>query len=97
MFRKTNEESLKEVIEQLLDTYKLRDKINQAKLQLSWDEIMGEMISKRTEKLLLKDHTLYIYLNSAPLKEELSYGREKIMNLLNTALEGDFIKEVVIR
>ena len=50
MFRKTNEESLKEVIEQLLDTYKLRDRINQVKLQQSWDEIMGEMISKRTEK-----------------------------------------------
>ena len=97
MFRKTNEESLKEVIEQLLDTYKLRDRINQVKLQQSWDEIMGEMISKRTEKLLLKDHTLYIYLNSAPLKEELSYDREKIMRMLNTALEGDFIKEVVIR
>ena len=97
MFRKTNEESLKEVIEQLLDTYKLRDRINQVKLQQSWDEIMGEMISKRTEKLFLKDHTLYIYLNSAPLKEELSYGREKIMRMLNTALEVDFIKEVVIR
>ena len=97
MFRKTNEESLKEVIEQLLDTYKLRDRINQVKLQQSWDEIMGEMISKRTEKLFLKDHTLYIYLNSAPLKEELSYGSEKIMRMLNTALEGDFIKEVVIR
>jgi len=63
MFRKTNEESLKEVIEQLLETYKLRDKLNQVKLQRSWDEIMGEMISKRTEKLILKDHTLYIYLN----------------------------------
>jgi len=55
------------------------------------------MISKRTEKLILKDHTLYIYLNSAPLKEELNYGRERIVQLLNTALEGDFIKEVVIR
>ena len=60
MFRKTNEESLKEVIEQLLDTYKLRDKLNQVKLMQSWDNIMGEMISKRTEKLILKDHTLYI-------------------------------------
>ncbi|HNB12800.1 MAG TPA: DUF721 domain-containing protein [Bacteroidia bacterium] len=97
MFRKTNEESLKEVIEQLLDTYKLRDKLNQVKLMQSWDNIMGEMISKRTEKLILKDHTLYIYLNSAPLKEELNYGRERIVQLLNTALESDFIKEVVIR
>lgn len=95
--RKSNEESLKEVVEQLLDTYRLRDKLNQVKLLRSWDKIMGESISKRTDKITFKDETLCIYLNSAPLKEELSYGREKILKLLNEELGGNYIKEVVIR
>ena len=58
---------------------------------------MGETISKRTEKIIFKDEVLSIYLNSAPLKEELTYGREKIIQLLNQELGGNYIKEVVIR
>jgi len=95
--RKSNEESLKEVVEQLLDTYRLRAKLNEVKLLRSWDKIMGETISKRTDKITFKDETLFIYLNSAPLKEELIYGRDKILKLLNEELGGNYIKEVVIR
>jgi Dna[CI] antecedent, DciA len=97
IFRKSNEETLKQVIEQLLDTYKLREKLNHVRLLRSWETIMGEAIAKRTEKIYLKDDVLTIHLTSAPLKEELHYGREKIKALLNKELEGDFIKDVVIR
>lgn len=95
--RQSNEETLKEVIEQLLDTYKLRDRLNHVKLLRSWETIMGEPIAKRTEKMFLKDDVLTIYLTSAPLKEELNYGKEKVKKLLNKELGGEFIKEVVIR
>lgn len=95
--RQSNEETLKQVIEQLLDTYKLRDKLNQVKLLRCWENMMGEAIAKRTDKIFLKDDVLTIYLTSAPLKEELTYGKEKIKKLLNKELEGEFIKEVVIR
>lgn len=95
--RKSNEESLKDVINQLLDAYKLRDKLNHVKLMHSWEKIMGEAISKRTEKIIFKDHILSIYLTSAPLKEELTYGKEKIKQMLNEELGGDFIEEVEIR
>ena len=95
--RRSNEESLKEVIEQLLDAYKLRDKLNQVKLLHSWEKIMGEAISKRTEKISFRDNTLSIFLNSAPLKEELTYQKEKIKTLLNAELGGDFIQKVEVR
>ncbi|MBS1763759.1 MAG: DUF721 domain-containing protein [Bacteroidetes bacterium] len=97
MIRKSNEESLKDVIDQLLDTYRLRDKLNQVKLIRSWDKIMGEAISKRTERIQFRNDTLFIHLTSAPLKEELSYNREKIVTLMNEELGGDYIKDVVIR
>jgi hypothetical protein len=95
--RSSNEESIKDVIEQLIRTYQLGDKLNQVKLLHSWERIMGEVISKRTDKIILKDGILFLHLNSAPLKEELTYGKEKIKNLLNEELGGDFIKEVLIR
>ncbi len=95
--RNSNEESLKQVIEQLIKTYQLGDKLNEVRLLHSWERIMGEAISKRTSKINFKDQKLFIHLTSAPLKEELTYGKEKIKILLNEELGGDFIKEVVIR
>lgn len=97
MIRKSNEESIKEVINQLLDSYKLRDKLNKVKLLRSWEKIMGDAIAKRTDKIIFKEKVLTIYLTSAPLKEELTYGKEKIKKLLNEELGGEFIEEVEIR
>ena len=40
---------------------------------------------------------LYITVDSAPLRQELSYGREKIKKVMNEELGEDYIEEVIIR
>ena len=94
--RHSNEQSLKEVIEELIDTYKLRGKINEVRLQHSWEQLMGNAVAKRTEKIYLRNKTLVIRLTSAPLKEELLYSSEKVKKLLNEELGGEYIEEVKI-
>lgn len=95
--RKSNESSLKEAIEQLLDTYRLRDRINEVRVRNSWDSMMGSAISKRTSDIRLAGGILTIRVSSAPLKDELMFQREKILTEMNRLLEGDFVKEVKIQ
>ncbi len=95
--RKSNENSLKEVIDQLLDTYRLRDRINEVRVRNSWDALMGTAISKRTTDIRLSTGILTIKVSSAPLKDELMFQREKIQLEMNRLLEGDFIKDVKIQ
>ncbi|MEO1434926.1 MAG: hypothetical protein AAFV80_05275 [Bacteroidota bacterium] len=38
-----------------------------------------------------------MYLESAALRQELSYGRDKIKKVLNEELGEEYIKEVIIR
>ena len=94
--RHSNEQSLKEVIDELIDTYKLRGKLNEVRLQHSWEQLMGTAVAKRTEKIYLRNKTLVIRLTSAPLKEELLYSSEKVKKLLNEELGGEYIEEVKI-
>lgn len=94
--RKSNESSLKQVIDQLLDTYRLRDKINEVKIKKVWTDLMGKSISNRTSDISLKNGVLYIRVTSAPLKEELLFQRNRILELMNIELEGPYVKEVVI-
>ena len=52
-----------------------------------WYETMKNGIANYTTDLTLKNGTLYIKLKSSALREELSYGKEKIIKLLNEKLK----------
>ena len=48
MRRKKNEEPIKDVIQRLLETYKLHGRINNAKIIDNWEKMMGKTIAKHT-------------------------------------------------
>jgi hypothetical protein len=57
---------------------------------------MVKTIARYTEKINIHGHTLYISTTVAPLKQELNYQKEKIIQRVNEALGERVIKEVVI-
>ncbi|MDC8003476.1 DUF721 domain-containing protein [Aureisphaera galaxeae] len=76
---------------------KLQKGMDKVSAQQAWYSVMGEAISKYTDNVLLDRDTLYVQLTSSVLREELSYGKEKIIRLLNEELGSDLIKKVVLR
>ena len=94
--RKSNEQSLKEVIDDLLNAYKLRGKFNQKRVIASWERIMGKTIANRTDAVFFKEKKLIIKLNSSVLREELSYSKNKIIQLINEDMGEEVVKEVIL-
>lgn len=97
MSRKSNTQSLKEAIEQLLSVYKIDRKLNELDLIEAWNKIMGPMIEKRTTNIYIKDQTLHVTLNSSTLREELSYAKSKIISNLNEAAGQEIITDLVLK
>jgi predicted nucleic acid-binding Zn ribbon protein len=95
-YRKSNEITLGAALSQVLTHLKLDSGIYESKIQGKWAEVMGPMISKHTKTIYLKDGKLYITVDSAPLKNELFYSRDKIIEVFNKELGGQIIKEVSI-
>ncbi|MCD4666017.1 MAG: DUF721 domain-containing protein [Bacteroidales bacterium] len=91
----TNEQTLNNVIKDILSTYKLEDGINEARLVSVWDEVVGELISKHTEKIFVKGKKLYVKLDSPALKNELSYARNQLIKNLNKAVNNLIIENIV--
>ena len=81
----------------MLDKYKISGKMDEVHLVEIWEELMGKTIAKHTEKITIKNGKLILKLDSAVLKEELSYAKQKLMDMLNEALGKVSILEVVIR
>ncbi len=96
-YRKNNQQSLKEVINELMKSYQLNPKINEARVINSWERLMGRMIAKNTRYIAVKNGVLILQITNAPLKQELFYARDKIKQIVNKELGEEFVKEVVIR
>jgi ATP-dependent Zn protease len=95
--RNSNEQSLGEIIRQMIDQYRLRDKLSEVAVRHTWDLTMGQAVSKRTESIRVEKDKMIIRITSASLKQELSYQKDSILELMNRELGGDYIKEVVIQ
>ncbi|MCX6231511.1 MAG: DUF721 domain-containing protein [Bacteroidetes bacterium] len=95
MFKKSNEFTLKEAIEALLSSYQMNGKINETRIIQAWDAVCGSMISRHTENLYIKNRTLFVKVDTAALKNELSFAKTKLLLALNTAVKEEVIKEIV--
>jgi predicted nucleic acid-binding Zn ribbon protein len=92
-----NQQSLKEVLRDMVDTMKWKEKLNETRIRQIWSEKMGTTINHYTHEMNLKKDKLFIAITSASLKHELSYDREKIKTMMNRELGEDIVKEVIIR
>ena len=97
MSRKSNDQTLKEAMEDMLKTYKLDDKLRQFMLIESWGKVMGPSVASRTEEVKFYGKKLFVRLNSASLRQELFQERDKIVKLLNEEAGAVVIEEVVFQ
>ncbi|TVQ89079.1 MAG: DUF721 domain-containing protein [Bacteroidetes bacterium] len=95
--QKSNEQSLGEIIKQWLKQSNTEEKIVEVRIHASWAKIMGGDINRLTEKLVYKNKTLTVYLRSAPLREELSMARTKIIKMINIEFDSKVVEEVIFR
>ena len=62
-----------------------------------WEQIMGKTVARYTDKIKIHGTTLYIDTAIAPLRQELLYQKDVIVQRVNEALGEVVVKEVVIR
>ena len=86
-----------EALQQFLNKSKLKTGVQAMQIEDVWEKIMGKTVAKYTEKLQIVGSTLFVSTVVAPLKNELLYQKEKIIEMVNEELGEKIIKEVVIR
>ena len=86
-----------EALQQFLNKSKLKTGVQAMQIEDVWEKIMGKTVAKYTDKLQIVGTTLFVSTVVAPLKNELLYQKEKIIELVNKELGEKVIKEVVIK
>lgn len=80
----------------MIREYKLSPKLNETRIRESWPTVMGSMIAKYTTSISLRKGKLYLKIESAALKHELTYSKEKIKEIFNKELGDNVITDVLI-
>lgn len=86
-----------EALQQFLNKSKLKTVVQAMQIEDVWEKIMGKTVAKYTDKIQIVGTILFVTTVIAPLKNELLYQKEKIIEMVNLELGEKVIKEVVIR
>ncbi|RAK24884.1 uncharacterized protein DUF721 [Flavobacterium aquaticum] len=98
MAKRFNEESsIGDVLKQFISQNKLEAGMDVVSVRDAWKNLMGNGVNNYTTEIQLKGSTLYVALSSAVLREELSYGKEKIIKMINEELRKDLVTNLVLR
>ena len=84
-------------MQQFLKQSRLKGNIQALQIEEIWEELMGKTIARYTDSIQIVNQTLFITTSIAPLKNELLFQKEKIIQRVNEALGEKVIRDVVIR
>lgn len=88
--------TLKEVLNDLINEYRIGPKLREASVINIWSEVTGKAISARTSKIYIRDGVLHVYLTSSVVKSELMMLREALRDRLNKDAGEEVVREIVL-
>ena len=94
----SNELRIKDVIASVLhDDSKLNKGFTDAQIVDAWKKAVGEYVAQHTDKLFVRNQTLYVNVSNSILRQELHYKRSQICYVINGLLKKQVVKEIVLR
>jgi len=94
--RENDSFSVKDLIQLFIKENNLKKGFQKIEVAKSWSKIMGKGVVSYTTSIELQNTTLIIRLSSSVLREELSYGKEKIIKMMNEDIGETIIKKILL-
>lgn len=91
---KRDVKSIKDIVLQSLRVNGLETPLLQKRIVDSWQEVVGEMISRYTLNVYIENQTLVVSMSSPALRQELSMRRDYYVELLNNKVGAKVIYNI---
>jgi predicted nucleic acid-binding Zn ribbon protein len=96
--KKNNQEfqTVGEAIRGLLNSYRIETKFDEANLIASWERLVGTPIAKRTQKIFIKDHILFVQFKSPSMKNDFLLHKPKVLEVFQKEFGQSVVRDIVI-
>lgn len=95
--RKSNTQKLGDVIADCLREMRIEQKLKEVHVVSQWESMMGKTVAVRTDRIYIRNRTLYLHVTSSVLKTELLMMRQEIIDKLNENAGEKVVEQIVIR
>jgi predicted nucleic acid-binding Zn ribbon protein len=85
-----------ELVREFYELHKGPDYIDELKVVNSWKKVVGPFIASHTIDLAIRNHVLYVRVDSDALRSELSYSKSLLLKNLNEMVGKEVISEIVL-
>jgi hypothetical protein len=92
---RTNDKSLKEAIEQMLQVYKIKRKYDETGIKASWPQLVGKSVANRTKEIYIHDKKLFLRIESSVIKNELMLMRSQIIEKINNETNSVLVEDII--
>jgi hypothetical protein len=95
--RANEEKSMKDLMDIFKQKHKLSSGLDKVDVEKAWMNELGPAMKNYTDTVRFKNNILTVHLSSSTLREELSYGKAKIVKRLNDSLGRELIQKIILR
>lgn len=85
-----------QAISNLLSSYHIKSKFDAANIVGSWERLVGKPIAKRTKKVFIKDRVLFVQIESAAMKHDISLHKGQILEIFQKEFGAEVVREIVL-
>ena len=91
---KDNTHTFSSAFQKFLKSENLEQKFKEKQLVTYGEKIMGKTIASRTTKIFIKNKMMFVYLSSAPLKQQMTTSKESVLKLIEEELGSGVVDDV---
>ena len=97
--RKENQQPLGDVIKAIVKSNsKLAQGLLKIRILNAWKTVTGDTIAKKTLDVSYQDRILFVKLDSAALRHELSHSQTKIINMIHEEVGvNNLVEKIILR
>lgn len=95
MKKKDEFQSVGQAIRDLLNSYNLISRFDEANLLNSWERLVGKPIARRTRKLYIRNNVLFVEFDSPAMRHDFEFHRAHIMDMFKKEFGPGVISNIV--
>jgi predicted nucleic acid-binding Zn ribbon protein len=96
MSSKKNEfQSVGQAIRDMLNSYRITNKYDEANIIDSWERLVGKPIASRTRKVFIKNKVLFVEFDSPTMRHDFSLHKAAVLEVFRKEFGDGVITEIV--
>lgn len=94
--KRSNFQQISEVLDNFFKKNGLEEKIIDARIKESWNEVVGVAFAKATKQIRISNGVLYVTIQSSAMKHEILLHRSILITKLNEIVQKQYIREIIV-